>query len=293
MHKRETNLKHSKISNDMLNYINDYIDTDINIDQLANDFGINKFHLHKIFKEQIGTNIYETIKSIRLQKASNLLITNRYSTITEIASMCGYSSQTSFIRAFKGRFYQTPRAWRTGGYKEYSNEILSQSDFENLSHTDFSYIEPEIVKTKERQAYYIRNKGYNKDTKVIWQKMMAWVYTHDIKEYEQIGIYHDNPIVTPLADCYYVACICPKKRVEFKSLTLPSFTISSELCAVFEVEGEYGDILKFIQWVYHIWLPESGYETLATASYSILHKNHFLDSDGRFKISYYVPIRFV
>ena len=293
MHKRETNLKHSKIANDMLNYINNYIDTDINIDQLALDFHINKFHLHKIFKEQIGTNIYETIKSIRLQKASNLLITNKYSTITQIASMCGYSSQTSFIRAFKQRFEQTPKIWRKGGYKEYSNKILSNSDFINIKETDFTHLEPKIVKTKEILTYYIRKKGYTKDISNTWQKMMAWIYTHNIQKYQQIAIYHDNPIITPLEDCYYVACINPLEEVDFKTLTLPHFTIPSELCAVFEIDGKRGDILKFLQWVYHIWLPESGYETLATASYSIIHENHFLNDTGVFKFSYYVPIRFV
>ena len=39
----------------------------------------------------------ETIKSIRLQKASNLLLTNIHSTISQIANQCGYSSQTSFL----------------------------------------------------------------------------------------------------------------------------------------------------------------------------------------------------
>lgn len=73
-------------------------------------------------------NIYETIKSIRLQKASSLLLTNKYSTITQIASMCGYSSQTSFIRAFKERFNQTPKVLRNGAYEEYSTNILRNSN---------------------------------------------------------------------------------------------------------------------------------------------------------------------
>jgi AraC family transcriptional regulator len=99
MKKKETSLLHSKIANEMMNYINTYIDTDININQMAQEFNISKFHFHRIFKEQMGENIYECIKSIRLQKASNLLITNESSTISKIASLCGYSSQTSFIRS--------------------------------------------------------------------------------------------------------------------------------------------------------------------------------------------------
>jgi len=262
MHKKQTLLTHSKIANDIMNYINEHIDTDINIDQLAFDFNISKFHLHRIFKEQMGTNIYETIKSIRLQKASNLLITNRYSTITEIASMCGYSSQTSFLRAFQQRFNQTPILWRNGGYKEYSNKILSSSQTASISQADFSYLNPKIVKTKSKRAYYIRQKGYNSNAIQTWQKLLAWVYTNNITQYEQIGIYHDNPIITPLDSCYYVACIVPKDNNKLSNTNLPYFDIYEGICATFEVEGKYGDILKLIQWVYHHWLPNSGFKLL-------------------------------
>lgn len=294
MHRKQTNLLHSKISNDIMNYINNHIQTDINIDQLAYDFNISKYHLHRIFKEQMGSNIYETIKSIRLQKASNLLITNRFSTISEIAMMCGYSSQTSFIRAFKARFDQTPKHWRNGGYKLYSNKILSSSQTASLSSADFSYLEPKIVKSTRKTVYYIRQKGYNKDVVNIWQKLMAWVYTNDIKKYEQIGIYHDNPIITPLDQCSYVACIAIEDDIKLKNTSLPTFQIEKDVvCATFRVQGEYGDILKLIQWVYHQWLPNSGFETTTIPSYSVMHKSHFLSDDQKFDITYYVPIRYV
>ena len=293
MIKKETNLIHSQIANNTMNYINNHIDIDINIDQLAIDFKVSKFHLHRIFKEQMGTNIYETIKSIRLQKASNLLISNRYSTITQVSSLCGYSSQTSFIRAFKQRFEQTPKQWRNGGYKDYSDKILGTSKTASLAKVDFSHLEPKIVQTKSRKAYYIRQKGYDRKAKQTWQKMIAWVYTNNMKEHEQIGIYHDNPIITPLQDCFYVAAIVPPANKKFDHLTLPSFMINGEICATFEVKGKYGDILNLIQWVYHQWLPNSGFETTTTPSYTIFKKNHFLDEDAKFHVVYYVPVRYV
>ena len=86
MHKISTHNLHMQIANDTMNYIYEFIDTDINLDELAIKFNVSKFHFHKIFKEQMGANIYETIKSIRLQKASNLLITNKSSTVTQIAN---------------------------------------------------------------------------------------------------------------------------------------------------------------------------------------------------------------
>jgi len=283
-----------QIANDTMSYIYEFIDTDINIDELAIKFNVSKFHFHKIFKEQMGANIYETIKSIRLQKASNLLITNKSSTVTQVANMCGYSSQTSFIRAFKKRFNQTPKIWRNGAYKMYSNEILSQSKVPLYSLNKFSKLKIDIVKTKKRTAYYIRHKGYNgEEVKSVWQKMLAWIYTNDIKEYTQIGIYHDNPIITPHEECFYVAAVIPEDNTDLSNTNLPSFEMPDVLYATFELEGKYGDMLRLVQWAYHEWLPQSGFETTTNPSYAIFRKNQFLDKNEEFDATYYLPIRYV
>ena len=293
MQKKETYLKHSQLANDLMGYITEHIETDINIDQLSETFGISKYHFHKIFKEQMGTNIYEMIKSTRLQKASNLLITNTRSTITEIANMCGYSSQTSFIRAFKQRFEMTPKTWRRGRYKEYSNRILSALETASISDADFSHLTPKIVKIAPQTAYYIRHRGYSRKLTAVWQKMLAWIYTNEIEQYMEVGMYHDNPIITPLEQCHYVACVVPEDGKKLKNTNLPVFSVFGGIYATFEVEGKYGDILKLIQWVYHNWLPESGYETTTKPSYTIFKKNHFLSEDALFHVTYCVPVRYV
>jgi outer membrane receptor protein involved in Fe transport len=114
--KKETLEKRTKIANDIMYYIYTHIETNIDIEELSIDLDISKFHMHRVFKEIFGRNIYESIKSIRLQKASNLLLTNRYSTISSIVNSCGYSSQSSFIKIFKDRFGMSPKEWKNGGY---------------------------------------------------------------------------------------------------------------------------------------------------------------------------------
>ncbi|MFW2591595.1 AraC family transcriptional regulator [Aliarcobacter butzleri] len=291
--KRVTFEKRAKISNDVMNYIYEYIDTDINIDELCLTLKISKFHLHRIFKEEFGKNIYESIKSIRLQKAANLLITNKYSTITDISKMTGYSSQTSFLRSFKQRFLMTPKEWKNGGYKEYSNKIVEKIST-NSQTIDFSNIEPSIVKMPEIKGYYIRHKGYDKSIKKTWQKLQTWIYTNDIKEYKQMALHHDNPIITPLEDCQYIAIVVleDKEKASLDFL-LPSLIIPKGIYAKFSLSGKYGDVIKLIQWVYHTWLIKSGYETTPSPSYTIYHKNHFLSDDGEFILDYYLPIRYV
>ncbi|MBP7769616.1 MAG: AraC family transcriptional regulator [Aliarcobacter sp.] len=291
--KRNTHEKRVKICNDVMNYIYKYIDTDINIDELSTQLNISKFHLHRIFKEEFGKNIYESIKSIRLQKASNLLITNKYSTITNIANMIGYSSQTSFLRAFKQRFLMTPKIWKNGGYKEYSNNIIEKlvNIDENI---DFSKIQASIVKMPEIKAYYIRHQGYDKRIKETWQKLQTWIYINNIKEYKQIALHHDNPIITPLEQCQYIALVSIEDaNINLKELSLPFLNIPKGVYAKFSLSGKYGDVIKLIQWVYHTWLIKSGYETTTNPSYTIYHKNHFLSSDEEFILDFYLPISYV
>ena len=289
--KKDTYEKRAKIANDVMNYIYKFIDTNINIDELSMELNISKFHLHRIFKDEFGKNIYESIKSIRLQKASNLLITNKYSTITNIAQMTGYSSQTSFLRAFKERFGMTPKEWKNGGYKEYSNKIVEKFST-NSQIIDFSKIDPIIVKMPEMKGYYIRHKGYDKSIKKTWQKLQTWIYTNDIKEYKQMALHHDNPIITPLEECQYIAIVCLEND-ELQNITLPSLIIPKGIYAKFSLSGKYGDVIKLIQWAYHTWLIQSGYETTTNPSFTVYHKNHFLSDDGLFDLDFYLPIRYV
>jgi AraC family transcriptional regulator len=288
--KKDTLQKRTKIANDIMFYIYTHIDTNIDIEELSIDLNVSKFHMHRIFKEAFGKNIYESIKSIRLQKASNLLLTNKYSTISEIANECGYSSQSSFIKTFKDRFEMTPKQWRNGGYKNYSQKILQQSAVAMKSTADFSDKIPEIVKMPSFESFYIRNPGYNSNIKQAWQKLQTWILSNDIHEYKQIALFHDNPTITPLEECQYIACIVTNENI--KSDRLPNFKISDGVYAKFDVEGKQGDILKFIHWVYHEWLPKSEFETTTKPSYVIYRKNNFLSNDNQFDLSFYVSIKF-
>jgi len=248
--------------------------------------------MHRIFKEAFGKNIYESIKSIRLQKASNLLLTNRYSTISDVANSCGYSSHSSFIKAFKERFEMTPKQWRNGGFKNYSSSILQQSEIAVRSTADFSGMEPTIVKMPAVESYYIRHKGYTPTIRQTWQKLQTWAMSQEIGNYEEIALFHDNPTITPLDECQYIACIVPEETREVESDRLPKFHIADGIYARFDLKGKHGDSLKFIHWVYHEWLPQSEYETTTKPSYVLYRRNNFLSDDMTFDLSFYVSIRF-
>ena len=129
--------------------------------------------------------------------------------------------------------------------------------------------------------------------KKTWAKLQTWIYTNDIKSYKQMALHHDNPIITPLEDCQYIAIAVLDEKEELKDLSLPTLDIPKGIYAKFSLSGKYGDVIKLIQWVYHVWLIDSGYETTTNPSYTIYEKNHFLSLDGEFILDFYLPIKYV
>jgi len=285
--KKETYENYNKIANDILYYIYTHIDLDISLDELSSNLKVSKYHMHRIFKSIFSTNIYKTIKSIRLQKAANLLIINANTTISQIAKSCGYSSLSSFINAFKKEFSMTPSKWRDNGYKEYSKRLL-KNEFKYSNITQFSNLSYEIVNLDKIKAYYIRHKGYDSLTKEVWQKLKLFTISNNIKEFKSIALYHDNPAIKPLKECAYVAAIATKKDI--KESKLPFFYISSGVYAKFDIKGEKGDDIRLIHYIYHHFLPKHGFETTPKPSFAIYHKNHFLEE--KVDLSYYVSITF-
>lgn len=81
--------------------------------------GINL--LHRGFRQLYGTSIKEYELRKRLEAAA-LLLQEDDLTMQEITARCGYSSQSSFVRAFKDVYGITPGQWRnqhvTLTYKE-------------------------------------------------------------------------------------------------------------------------------------------------------------------------------
>ena len=287
--KKDTKHTRADIVNESLSYIYKYIDTNITLDELARLNSVSKYHFHRIFKEETGENLFERIRAIRLQKAANLLISNKYSSISEIAQMCGYSSHSPFIKAFKNRFTFTPSQWKKGEYLNYSKKNLSLNTQLN---DDFYGLEPRVKMAPKRICAYIRHKGYDISVKKTWERLMAFSYEKKLDNRVQIGIFHDNPVITAYNECNYVAAFeVDKTFIPINSIS--KLEIEESLCAIFHYKGVFGDVTKLMVYIYNFWLPNSGYEAKTMPAYAIYHKNHFIEGNNNFSLDFYVPIRVV
>jgi AraC family transcriptional regulator len=184
----------------------------------------------------------------------------------------------------------SPKEWRKGGFINYSNKILNNLSESLTSDISYEKLTPVIKKLSSMRVYYIRHLGYNADIKKSWQKLQTFIFSNHIEKYSQIALYHDNPILTPLKECNYVACVSIEDSHKPQQISLPSFEIKGGVYAEFSATGYNDDLLKLTQWIYHEWLPSSGYETTTEPSCVIYNENNFLNENGFFSLKYYIPI---
>ena len=97
--------------NEAFDYIEDHIDSNIEIDKVANIMGQSTISFQRTFSIFMNMSIYEYIRRRRMTLAANELQTNSIKVI-DVALKYGYESPESFTRAFKEIHGISPSAAR-------------------------------------------------------------------------------------------------------------------------------------------------------------------------------------
>jgi AraC family transcriptional regulator len=88
-------------------FIHDNVGKNLNLDQIAKEACLNKFHLLSNFKTVFDITPHQYHTELKLQKAFQLLQSKKHS-ITEVSLLVGFESIGSFSNLFKRRFKISP-----------------------------------------------------------------------------------------------------------------------------------------------------------------------------------------
>lgn len=95
-----------------IEYIKQHFDEDLNLDDIASGVHLSSIYFHNMFKAAVGITPHKYLLNVRLSNAKKLLsITDM--PFSEIASRCGFPSQSYFNYVFKREFGITPKKYRT------------------------------------------------------------------------------------------------------------------------------------------------------------------------------------
>ncbi|GGF65458.1 helix-turn-helix domain-containing protein [Wenyingzhuangia marina] len=106
---KKTNLLEQDVKSlqDVEEYIKTNLKKDLTISELAILAGLNTSKLKKSFKKVYGTTIFKYITSIRIEKAKELILKEKY-TISEASYEVGYKNPQHFTVAFKKKLGYLP-----------------------------------------------------------------------------------------------------------------------------------------------------------------------------------------
>jgi AraC family transcriptional regulator len=95
----------------VLEYINEHLDRDIKLVNLAQLLDISQFHFSHLFKQSLGTSPYQYLLQQRIERAKQLLKQTDRS-IMDIAFLCGFNSHSHLSKQFRQLTGMTPKFYR-------------------------------------------------------------------------------------------------------------------------------------------------------------------------------------
>lgn len=106
--------------NKALAYIESHLEDDLTLDLIANQAHYSPYHFHRIFKSFTNETLNQYITRKRVERASADLLHRENLTISEVSNRYGFTSNSSFTRAFKKYYGMSPSDFRRKSKGKYS-----------------------------------------------------------------------------------------------------------------------------------------------------------------------------
>jgi len=263
--------------NRVIDYIQNNLNSKLDLETLARVAYFSKFHFHRIFTAMVGETLNSFIKRLRIEKAASIVIASPKFSITEIALNTGFSSSASFSRTFHEHFGMSATDFRNG---EYKNSKIRKMDSKNWKAEKLQslYFNDRNSKQKRRIAMkvevknleimtvaYIRHIGSYAENSALFEelfgKLFKWAGPRGLinfPETKMLSVYYDDPNITDESKLRMDVSISIPENTEVSG-EIGKMTIAGGKYAVgrFEIKAsEYGDAWQKMMGE---WLPDSGY----------------------------------
>lgn len=279
----------------LIDYIEEHISEEINLEVLAEATGYSKYHLHRMFTGIVGFPVHQYIKRRQLTEAANCLIfTER--PIIHIALDAGYESQQAFMYAFKSMYKLTPQKFRI---KHQFRPI--QLKFEvsgNLTKLKGDRI-MDIEMIEKGEIYLAGFKGNTKKGFLViprlWSKLhkeknkirnrLEMEYVVGVNDYSGDSLTEEKQ---PSFD-YYAAVEVSKPEDLTEDMSV--LRLPAGKYAVFIYKGKAKDSMQpVMDYIYKEWFPKSNCQLNEKARVDLIRYGETMDEKGESRIEVWVPV---
>ncbi|WP_305815298.1 AraC family transcriptional regulator [Photobacterium leiognathi] len=99
------------------NYMQQHMDKKISVTELASLTCLSQSQFYLLFKQQIGTTPHQFVLRKKLELAT-LFISEKGMPLSQVAQLCGFSSQSSFCQSFRRLYGYSPMRYHKFFYEK-------------------------------------------------------------------------------------------------------------------------------------------------------------------------------
>ncbi len=282
----------------VLTHIQEHLDEELDLEELARVACFSSFHFHRIFSAMTGETIADHVRRLRLERAAMELKSGAQQVI-QVALDAGYEAHEAFTRAFKAAYGVSPAAFRRATGPIAIRPAPSGVHFRpgvplttfNTNHITTKVMKVITKKIKPLRVAYLRHVGPYENTKQTWSNLVARLSADRQirKGSAYIGMGHDNPAVTPAAQLRYDACITvdkaykPKKPVELQIIAGGDYAVAKN-CPVGKIKDAFG-------FLYGKWLARSSRELRPVHGFIVWVDAYKGVTPGTWRVDIYMPLQ--
>ncbi|MBE5750680.1 MAG: helix-turn-helix transcriptional regulator [Clostridiales bacterium] len=104
--------KSTELTDQIIDYINNHLESDVQINQIAETFHYSEKHIRTLFKTTLNISPKQYVDKLRLENVCHLLL-NTKMTLQEIAEKYCYASVSHLVNSFKKKYGVSPSKYRT------------------------------------------------------------------------------------------------------------------------------------------------------------------------------------
>ncbi|MBL4643795.1 MAG: AraC family transcriptional regulator [Flavobacteriaceae bacterium] len=294
----------ARINNAIL-YIENNLSEKLVLNDIAEKAYFSPFHFHRIFSLVVGETVNNFIIRKRIEKAAGLLMHQKETPITEISTILGFTSLSSFSRTFKKFYGISPAEFKELSPNKFSKICKTESKKGQVIVSFEQYIcninnsikwfkmnaKVTVQNVKEIQMAYISHKGEMGNIEAVFNRLIQWATPKGLMNQENLRlltIYHDSPKITnPDAIRMSAAIVLNSKISVDGEVSLK--TIQPEKCIVSRFEIATNEFQQAWESSF-VWMSENGYKKSDQDPFEIYYNNYLEHPEHKFIVDICIPI---
>nr|WP_321237367.1 AraC family transcriptional regulator [uncultured Psychroserpens sp.] len=294
---------HIKSINKALQHIEQHLESDLSLELVSKVAHYSPFHFHRLFKAFTKETLNNYIARKRVEKASAVLLHHKNVTISELSTQYGFTSNSSFTRAFKKFYGMSPSHFRSTSKGKYSK--ISQLKSKNGK--PITNFEPYVWSINQNNVLVMTS---NIDVKTIEtihavgitcigkqqlepaiNRLITWAGSKGLLRasgFKIATVFYDSFKITAPDKVRMSACILVEKPLqtegEVMTLELSSgqYIIGHFEISIHEFPTVWTGLFK--------WMNDNGYKKRDQPPFEIYHNNFNEHAEKKCIVDLYIPV---